>query len=199
VRDLFEQYRGTIGVSAAMLVIGFLVALLFVKPSPPPIEIRTITAQPTPTVTIFVHVEGAIQSPGVYRLGSDARIFEAIDAAGGPLATADTSSLNLAARLTDGQKLFVPGQGAAAAPTSPSVNATLATTGVGGAASNPRINVNTATQRMLESLPGIGPVTAQRIIQWRTTNGRFSRVEQLREAGVNASTYARIQDLVSVD
>src|SRR5581483_7419166 len=122
----------------------------------------------------------------------------AIGPAGGATADADTSSLNLAAKIADGQKLVVPlrkapGETVASAPPAASAPAPPAQTGA-------TINVNTASQKILESLPGVGPVTATRIITRRTSTGAFTQIEQLRdEKLVNASTYERIMTLISVD
>jgi len=137
----------------------------------------------------------------VYALAGGARVFEAIEAAGGIVEDAELRELNLAARVADGQKLVIPWRtqpiDAAEAPTPAPVGS------AGSAPANAasaRINLNTATQRILETLPGVGPVTASRIIEHRQANGPFTRVEQLRDARlVNASTFERIRGLVSTE
>ena len=194
----------TAAIAVGALLVGFLAAGVLTRPTPPPIEIRAREPQPSPTTSLFVHVEGGVVSPGVYRLASDARVFEAIEAAGGATSEAEVSNLNLAARVSDGQKLIVPvrssssDQAIGGTAVSPA-GSSLATPSAQAAPSGPRINLNTATQRVLESLPGIGPVTAQRIIAFRTSNGPFTRVDQLRAAGVTAATYERIKDLVTIE
>lgn len=203
LKEWLAEHSATAAMVGGALLVGFLLATLIAKPPPPPIEIRTREPQPSPTTVLFVHVEGAVAEPGVYRLNGDARIFDAVDAAGGATDDANVSVLNLAARVTDGQKLVVPMR-AAGADTSVASTTTgtvvVSSTSPGApTTSGARINVNTASQRVLESLPGIGPVTAQRIIQYRTTNGPFTRVDQLRNAGVTAATFERIKDLVSVE
>lgn len=212
MREWIETHAPTIAVAVASVAVGAFAATAFARPTPAPIEIRTREAVPSPTTTLFVHVEGAVPAPGVYRLPADARVFEAIDAAGGALDEAEVSGLNLAARIADGQKLVIPARAAAFPSGSGTANGVDASSPAGAAVSGPaalapgstlssnaRINVNTASQRVLESLPGIGPVTATNIIQYRQTNGPFTRVEQLRDARiVNASTYERIKDLVTV-
>ena len=201
MKEWFEEHGMTVAVAAAVGLVGFLAAGIFAKPAPPAIEIRTLEPQPSPTTTLFVHVEGAVNMPGVYRLPGDARIFEAIDAAGGATPDAEVRNLNLAARVADGQKLVVPMHGGASDPSGVGAGAAspaATAESVSGAPTGARININTATQRILESLPGIGPVTAQRIIQYRTANGPFTSVQQLRNAGVNASTFERIKDLVTI-
>jgi competence protein ComEA len=175
--------------------------------SAPPIEVRAREVAPSPTAILYVHVDGAVQAPGVYSLPAGARVFEAIESAGGATDAAALRELNLAARVADGQKLIIPSRGTAsqdpaegAVASPPAANVARATPPTQASGSDARINLNTATQRMLESLPGIGPVTATRIIEYRQANGPFTRVEQLREARlVNAPTYERVRNLVSVE
>lgn len=191
----------------AALAIGAIFALFaLTRPPPTTIEVRPREPQPTPTVVVYVHVDGAVLEPGVYALSGGARIFEAIDAAGGATEDAEIRELNLAARITDGQKLVVPSRSQAAAPAAAPGAAdaqaparAAPATGAGSAAAA-RININTASQRVLETLPGIGPVTAGRIIEYREANGPFTRIEQLREARlVNAPTFERIKNLISTE
>lgn len=199
------SWLGTHGITAAAALAAGALALVLVsltRPAPPTIEVRPREPQPTPTVVIYTHVDGAVVAPGVYALPGGARIFEAIDAAGGAAEDADLRELNLAAKVADGQKLVVPWRPAAPValvddapqPVRPAAGPPVA---IQAAA---RINVNTATQRVLETLPGVGPVTAGRIVEYRQANGPFTRVEQLREARlVNAPTYERIKNLIAVD
>ena len=187
----------------AVLVGGFVALMGIVRtPGQPPIEVRAREPLPTPTVTVYVHVDGAVQRPGVYALPGGARVFDAIDSAGGKSDEADLRELNLAARVADGQKLVIPSRveptETAEAP-APAPNVAAASSAPANATSA-RINVNTATQRILETLPGVGPVTANRIIEYRQANGPFTRVEQLREARiVNATTFERIRNLIAVE
>jgi competence protein ComEA len=167
----------------------------------PSIEVRAPALQPTPTALLYVHVAGGVAAPGVYALPSGSHVFEAIAAAGGANEDADPDALNLASRVADGQKLVVPlrrAQGelaSAPVPSSPASGAPAQ-----AAASGATINVNTASQKMLESLPGVGPVTATKILARRDTVGPFSRIEQLKdEKIVNASTFERIKARISVD
>jgi len=187
----------------AVLVGGFVALMGIIRtPAQPPIEVRAREPLPTPTVTLYIHIDGAVQRPGVYPLPGGTRVFEAIDAAGGKSDDADLRELNLAARVADGQKLVIPSkieptevaEASAPAPSVAGANSAPAN------AASARINVNTATQRILETLPGVGPVTANRIIEYRQANGPFTRIEQLREARiVNASTFERIRNLIAVD
>lgn len=156
--------------------------------------------QPTPAAavetvqTAMIEVQGAVATPGVYALDADARIYNALMAAGGPHAEADLSDLNIAARLVDGSVLSVPYRAASpgdgtpgAAALNPPAYTRSGWQGVGqssiavGAVTAPaggRININTATQAALEELPGVGPKTAEKIIRFREMQP-FSSVEDL--------------------
>jgi competence protein ComEA len=202
--------RGWLTSNGIILVVTLVVALggsalAFARPAPTPIEVRALEP-PVPTIAlIYVHVDGAVAQPGVYALASGSRVFEAIESAGGLIEDAEVRELNLAARVTDGQKLVVPVRRTEAVAASDEAVPMPASAQSAAAASSPsnspaRIGLNTATQKILESLPGIGPVTATKIIEFRQSNGPFTRIEQLREARlVNQSVYQRIQSLVAVD
>ena len=141
-------------------------------------------------LAIKVHVVGAVLAPGVQTLAADDRVEQAIEAAGGFADTADIAAVNLAAPLWDGQRVSVPT--ARPAPT------TRTTPASRPSASAP-IDLNTATVAQLESLPGIGPVTARKILDHRARYGRFTSVEELRTAKlVGAATYEKLRDLVIV-
>ncbi|MEA2640655.1 MAG: competence protein ComEA [Chloroflexota bacterium] len=181
---------------AAVAVAGSLLGILALRSPAPTIEVRPRDPVPTEVPTMYVHVDGAVAAPGVYALAGGARVFDAVDAAGGATDDADVTQLNLAARVSDGQKLVIPSQRPAVTTAQPEgADAKLEPTDA-----TSRINVNTASQRVLESLPGIGPVTAGRVIQYRQANGPFTRIEQLRDARlVNAATFERIKSLIAVE
>lgn len=120
--------------------------------------------------TLYVHVSGAVARPGLYRLEGGARLVDAVAAAGGFADDADDSGVNLARPVSDGEQVVVPVAGAAPPATS---------TPGGGVAGDARVNLNTATVAELDTLPRVGPAIAQRIIDWRTANGRFSAVDDL--------------------
>lgn len=150
------------------------------------------TLSPTATLLV-VDVAGKVRRPGLYRLADGARVDDAIKAAGGPLRGVDLSSLNLAARVVDGQQILVgrPAAGVVGGGSSAGPGVT--------AGSTAPVSLNTATVEQLESLPGIGPVLAQNIIDWRTANGGFDSVDQLTEvSGIGDVTFAELQSLVTL-
>ncbi len=139
---------------------------------------------------VIVHVDGAVGVPGVYELEAGARVGEAVDAAGGLADDADTSTLNLAAEVADGEKVYVPHEGEAA----PAEGGEEAT---GGAAA--LVNINTAGVEELDELPGVGEATARAIVEDRETNGPFSTPEDLmRVSGIGEKKFARLEGLICV-
>ena len=148
---------------------------------------------------VYVDVDGAVVSPGVYRLKEGARVSQAIDAAGGLTAEADVSGLNRASKVTDGQKIYVPtvGEQQAAAVTSGADSGASPASGAG--ASSGLVNINTASAAELQTLSGIGPSMAQSIIDERTKNGAFTSVDDLmRVSGIGEKKFAKIKDCICV-
>ena len=145
---------------------------------------------------IFVHVVGQVHKPGVYELAADARITDAIDAAGGATDAAVLAAVNLARRLVDGEQVIVPDMAAASLPS--------VSTASDGAVGNDvpltgLVNLNAADLAALETLPGVGPALARRIVEWRTHNGRFSSTEQLLDvSGIGPKTFEEIRPKVTV-
>jgi competence protein ComEA len=136
----------------------------------------------TPGAKIVVHVAGAVKTAGVVELPQGSRVHEAIAAAGGGAAGADLNRLNLAAVLTDGQKIHVPRSGEVVDEAAGVPPAGPAAGGAGSgdsAAGGAKIDLNSATSEELGKLPRVGPVLAQRIVDWRKEHGRFSTVEEL--------------------
>jgi competence protein ComEA len=141
---------------------------------------------------LVIDVVGKVRHPGVYHLPDGARVDDALHAAGDALPGVDLSSLNLARRLMDGEQIAVGVAGAAPPAAAPGTGSAA------GPASGP-VNLNTASLPQLEALPGVGPVLAQRIVDWRTAHGHFASVDQLREVtGIGDSRFADLKPLVTV-
>jgi competence protein ComEA len=154
-------------------------------PAPVPIEVVEATPEPTPPPLIVVDVEGAVARPGVVRLSSGARVADALAAAGGTTPDADPAALNKAATLRDGSRVYVPRYG----ETPPA--------GSLGSESERKVDINHATAAELESLPGIGPSTAARIVRARDQRA-FTKVEELQTRGLlGARVFADVRDLVT--
>ncbi|GAB3541098.1 hypothetical protein GCM10027403_32010 [Arthrobacter tecti] len=132
--------------------------------------------QPGETGRVVVHVAGAVLSPGVVEALPGSRVFEVLESAGGALPEADLSAVNLAAVVVDGQQVVIPTVGEAIPPAA--ANADQGATGP-APDSVPLVNLNTAEVAELEELPKVGPVLAERIVQWRTEHGAFTRAEEL--------------------
>lgn len=143
---------------------------------------------------VVVHIAGAVHDPGVIQVVSSARVHEAIEAAGGATARADLSALNLAAPLVDGEQIYVPEAGEEAHQHSQSGPANP-----GGAAAGAPVNINSADATTLQTLPGIGPALAERIIAHREVHGRFGTVDELvAVSGIGPATLSQLRDLVTV-
>jgi competence protein ComEA len=145
---------------------------------------------------IVVAVAGRVRRPGVVTLPAGARVIDALRAAGGALPGADLGLLNLARRLSDGELVAVGVPGAPDSGTPAAAGG--ATSAAGGAGPTP-VDLNTATADQLDTLPGVGPVLAQRIVEWRAAHGRFDSVDQLQDvAGIGAAKFAQLRDRVTV-
>lgn len=126
---------------------------------------------------VVVHVAGSVRRPGVYRLRHDARVRDAVLRAGGATSRAQTAGVNLAAKLADGQQVIVPER----PPPTPAGPRGAPAPGPETAASPGPVSLNTATLEQLDALQGIGPATAQKILEWRRTRGGFASVDDLGE------------------
>jgi len=151
--------------------------------------------QAAPPDTVIVYVSGAVRSPDVYQLPAAARIKDLVLAAGGLAEDADSERINLAERLVDGQHIHVRRQGEVPPP------APEGTADPSGAAAEQSglVNINTASAAELDGLPGIGQSFAQRIVEYRTTNGPFKSVEDLQSVkGIGPAIFTKIAPLVTV-
>jgi competence protein ComEA len=151
-----------------------------------------------PAQGAIVHVAGAVRHPGVYKLAAGARVQDAVQRAGGARHGADVNAINLAAKVVDGQQVVVPSRVAGAAAVAPAAETgASASAAAGGAASGPPISLNSATADQLDTLDGIGPATAAKIIAWRTQHGGFRSVADLGQVpGIGPKKLAAIKDRV---
>ena len=179
------------------LVCGFLGAGLIILASSSP-RGNAITLSPPPSPEpIQVFVTGAVVNPGLYKLAANSRVGDAIQAAGGFSTQAYSQTLNLAALMHDGERIFVPFQ-----PTEIPADDTSRSRSIEVQTIDPyqQININTANQSELELLPGIGPAIAQRIIEYRESNGPFSNIEDIEKvSGIGPAKFDAIKELITVE
>lgn len=213
-------------VLVAGLVLGGRVVLARASATPQSVPTSAAVKQPTSAATgrasgssfgttgpraapaatqVVVQVVGQVRRPGVVSLRSGARVQDAVAAVGGALPSADLTAINLARVLSDGEQIQVPKPGQV--PSTPPANpggpgGTGGAAGANGAAAAPSgapVNLNTADLSALDTLPGVGPVLAQRIFDWRTRNGRFSSVDELGEvSGIGDKMLQRLRPRVTV-
>ena len=204
--------------AALAVVVGTIVLVLVLRVPAPPVEsalpragvsttvsavniesTSTSTIEPRPPTSVAVHVVGAVQTPGVYVLSSGARAVDALRQAGGPTSSADTSAVNLASVVKDGDQLYIPPRRSTSSVSSPPrrlpvmaprTRVTLTTqtsvvispqgsVSLSQGVQNGMVSLSTATEKELEELPGVGPATAAAIVAHRRTHGPFRRVEEL--------------------
>ena len=193
-----DQERAVLIVFAAFLAIGGIFFLLAQgsassAASTKPLPAITFPATPTVSPIIVVDVSGKVLKPGVYKLPVGSRAIDALDAAGGAKSGVDVSVINLAHVLTDGEQIIVGAPKVVVVTSGKSKGKSK----LANPSSNSPINVNTATSAQLDSLPGIGPVMAARIIAYRQKSGLFKVLTDLRKVpGMGASKFAEIQNLI---
>lgn len=159
----------------------------------PVVAVETTTTDSAPAAQVVVHVVGAVRSPGLYRLDEGSRVADALALAGGTVPKADLAAVNLAAQLVDGTQVVVPKTGRRDQAPSAAVS---------GAAGAPApagpIRLNAATLEQLQEIPGVGPVTAQRIVEFREQNGPFRSVDELDAVpGIGPKRLEQMRELVT--
>lgn len=196
-----ERNRSNLAAALVVLVV-VATAVVLQMPRRPALQVDS-TSGSLPPPQIKVHVIGAVVSPGVYQLSADARVEDAVKAAGGASTAADLRSFNLATPLRDGQQVQLPEAVASSplpTPVAPSSGAAISLPLPSPSPHPPeKVELNSASRAELESLPGVGPVTAQRILERRAAQGRISSLEELKDAKIiNSATYEKIRGLVEV-
>lgn len=190
-RFTFRLGRRHLFVVAGLLAAGVAAVLLWSGSGPTPdvvpaVEPKIVSAAEEPTEEVIVDVAGKVARPGIVALPVGSRVVDALEAAGGAKKGVDTSALNLARVLVDGEQILVG---------LPAADSAGGADGIGGEAG--KVRLNTATASQLEELPGIGPVTAAAIIAWREENGPFTAVDDLIEvSGIGEATLAKLRPLV---
>ena len=192
-----ERYKVLIVSALALAIVGGVGAWIALRPRPGPIIISTpeptSTPVPEPTPTpapLRVYVTGAVERADVYTLPSGSLVKDAIAAAGGATADADLEQINLAIQVYDQQQVHVPRKGERITPVAAPVGVP-STTG--------KVNINTASVEELDTLPGIGPAIAQRIVEYREANGDFAAIEDIQNVkGIGPATYEELKDRITV-
>lgn len=150
--------------------------------------LELVEAEPADTAEVIVHVAGAVRQPGLYTLEEGSRIDDAIARAGGPTGKAVLDAVNLAAPVADGQQVVVPARGGSGGQ--PAAD---------GPATGGRVHLNTATLEQLDALPGVGPVTAQKILDYREERGAFQSVDELDAVpGIGPARLEELRELVDL-
>lgn len=208
-----HRLAAVMAVIVLLTAIGIAITLSTQQPAPesPPLLPAAVSAAPTAQppktqTTLVISVVGRVTNPGLVTLPNGARVADALKAAGGPTPGTDDTTLNLARRLTDGEQIYV-GIPTPPADLQPSDNqpadppgATGRKSGKGSLATDPatKINLNTATANQLQTLPGIGPTMAQRILTWRAQHGQFDSITQLKDVGgIGTAKFAKLEQLVT--
>jgi len=188
-----QNIKSILNVVSGILFGLFVAAVIWVVSRNPSGE--AVMLRPVPTdKPIVVHITGAVPRPGVYALPEGARVQDVISAAGGFLAEADKAMINLARVLEDGELLDIP-YAEGFSPVIPTPAQDIIVPGT----DTDLININTAASFELETLPGIGSTTAQKIIEYREANGPFISAEDIiNVSGIGPGTYERIKDLITV-
>lgn len=149
-------------------------------------------------ITILVDVGGAVKKPHVVELEENSRVADAIDAAGGLKDNADTAGINQATFLADGEKVYIPTKGESISGVEAAVQA-QAGSGGNAVTGGSKVNLNTATSEELQTLNGVGPATAEKILEYRTASGSFKSIEELKNVnGIGDKTFEKLKEQITV-
>ena len=194
IKDLDTKTKIIIAIAVAIMLV--IVIVYFIKVNTPNNQDELFENEENSEVIennekIMVHVAGEVKYQGVVILKEGQRVVDAIEAAGGETENADLNKLNLAYVLTDGEKLYVPNK--------EDENKEYVMTGNGEEKEDGLININVATVEDLQKLPGIGESLAERIVMYRTQNGKFNSIEDIKNVtGIGENKFANIKDLIKI-
>ena len=189
--DVLHDRRRALVAAVALVVVLIVGGRVLLRPSraalPPPVHVAR-PAAPVKAKRLFVDVVGAVRRPGVYRVPEGARVADAVRRAGGPTPKAQLELVNLAALVADGEQVVVPRRGAGV----------VVAAGGGSSAPSGPVHLNSATMEQLDALPGVGPVTAQKILDYRQQHGGFGSVDELDAVpGIGQARLADLRSLVA--
>jgi competence protein ComEA len=192
MREILLDRRRALVLAAGTIVVLVVGGKVLLRPAEPavPRPVR-VAAAPTQTqpAAIYVDIVGAVRRPGLYRLRDGSRVADAVRRAGGATPKAQLELLNLAARISDGEQVVVPRRG---------TSGVVAGASAGAASPSGPVHLNSATLDQLDALPGIGPVTAQKIIDYRRGHGAFGSVDELDAVpGIGPARLAQLRELVA--
>ncbi len=201
--ELIKNKKFQIGIGILVLIIIFIIYIIMNSK----IEENTIiieedtktTEEEEPSAKIKVHIAGYVLNEGIIELEEGARIQDAIEAAGGLTEDADIEKVNLAYKIEDGQKIYIPNKQEAQEEDIIIVKNENGEGIISGEEQSEKVNINTANQTELETLPGIGPSTALKIIEYRELNGKFRDIEELKNVpGIGEAKFKNIENAVTI-
>jgi competence protein ComEA len=184
--------RRVLAVAGLALLVLVVAGKLLLRPAPPavppPVRVAANSSRSASSARLFVNVVGAVRRPGLYRLRDGSRVADAVTRAGGPTPKAQIELVNLAARIADGEQIVVPRRGLASSSAA----------AAGGPMAAGPVHLNSATLDLLDALPGVGPVTAQKILDYRQQHGAFGSVDELDAiAGIGPARLGQLRGLVA--
>lgn len=200
MNDSLARYRPYLAMMILFAIVLLGTIFFLRRTESVPLTITTPTPRPSPTLaSVVIDVRGAVNKPGVYTLPAGSRVQDVLTLAGEALSNADLRPLNLARKLNDGEQIYVVLLGEATpVPPASSSKSTVARTPTVKSPQG-KINVNTASLDELDILPGIGPSIAQRIIDYRTQNGDFKKIDDLKNVrGIGDALFSQIKDSITV-